>query len=107
MKAILWANVQALMHHHYKKENLTRLAADTGIGPGTASRIKAQNTSVGLDVLEKIAGKFNIQPWQLLVDNFDPVSPPALAADNATLELVSQLIDKMRAKTDKTNEKNN
>lgn len=85
------------MHHHYKKENLTRLAADTGIGPGTASRIKAQNTSVGIDVLEKIAVKFHLQPWQLLVEGLDPVAPPAIAADQATLSLVAELLDKLKA----------
>lgn len=65
-KATLWANVSALMKAEYGRENLTRLSGDTGIGPGSASRIKAQNTAIGLDVLEKIARKFGIEPWQLL-----------------------------------------
>lgn len=50
-KAILLANVSALMRHRYGRENLTRLANDCKLGPGTASRIKAQETSVGIDVL--------------------------------------------------------
>lgn len=66
LKATLWRNLSALMQTEYGRENLTRLSGDTGIGPGSASRIKAQDTSIGLEVLEKIAKKFGIEPWQLL-----------------------------------------
>ena len=65
-KNILWTNVLALMEHHYERENLTRLARETKIGPGTTTRIKVQNTSVGIEVLELIADRFGVQPWQLL-----------------------------------------
>lgn len=77
-KHVLWANVAALMRHRYGHENLTRLATDCKIGPGTASRIKAQETSVGIDVLEKIGDFFGLDPWQLLVPGLDPATPPAL-----------------------------
>lgn len=65
-KQILWNNVQALMQERYGGENLTRLARDTKIGPGTTTRIKMHQTSVGVDVLEKIAITFQLEPWQLL-----------------------------------------
>jgi hypothetical protein len=77
-KRILWGSVLALMQHAYGRENLTRLARETGIGPGSATRIKNQDTSVGIDTIEKIANRFDVQPWQLLVPGFDPVNPPAL-----------------------------
>lgn len=66
-KALLWENVLALMQAKYGGENLSRLARETGMGPGSASRIKAQETSVGVEVLEKIAEVFGVEPWQLLV----------------------------------------
>jgi len=65
-KGVLWSNVLALMEHHYERENLTRLARETRIGPGTTTRIKVQNTSVGIEVLELIADRFGVEPWQLL-----------------------------------------
>lgn len=65
-KTQIWANVQSLMTANYGAENLTRLARETKIGPGSASRIKAQETSVGVDVLEKIADHFKVEPWQLM-----------------------------------------
>lgn len=63
---MLWSNVQSRMNALYGKDNLTRLASESGIGPGTATRIKDQATSVGIDVLEKISTTLKVAPWQLL-----------------------------------------
>lgn len=65
-KTILWENVLALMLEHFGKENLSRLAREAGIGQGSTTRIKDQETAVGLDVLENIAALFKVEPWQLL-----------------------------------------
>lgn len=70
-KAVLWHNVSALMKAKYGKENLTKMAADAAIGPGTAARIKEQKTSVGLDVIDTLAQLFKVEPWQLLVPQLD------------------------------------
>lgn len=77
-KATLWANVQALMVKHYGEENLTRLAKETGVGLGTAGRIKEMKTSAGIDTMERIADRFNLAVWQLLVPGMDAANPPAL-----------------------------
>lgn len=66
------------MKTHYGGENLTRLAKDCGIGPGTASRMKEAKTSVGVEILDKIAKHFHLQAWELLVPTFDPSNRPAL-----------------------------
>lgn len=77
-KPILWGNVSALMRHHWGKENLTRLSREAEIGPGTASRIKEQRTSVGIEVLEAVASVFDLQAWHLLTPNLDPRNPPVI-----------------------------
>ncbi len=77
-KATLWASLSALMKKHYGGENLNRLAKEVKLGLGTCGRIKAQQTSVGLDTLEKIAAHFQVAAWQLLVPGFDPDNPPVL-----------------------------
>ena len=77
-KKILWNSVSALMKKHYGKENLTRLAKECEFGPATATRLKEQRTSVGVDIVDKIASKFQVQAWQLMVPGFDPESPPTL-----------------------------
>lgn len=75
---VLWRSVSALMHKHYGKENLTRLAKDCKMGPASASRIKEAKTSVGLEIIDKIARHFHVEPWELLVPNFDPSNRPTL-----------------------------
>ena len=71
-KTVLWRNVLALMVKKYGKENLTRFANEAHIGPGTATRMKDQATSVGVDVLEKAAEVFGVEPWQLLLPDGQP-----------------------------------
>lgn len=78
-KSVLWQSVSRLMIWRYGNENLTRLAAETGLGPGTCSRIKEQRTEIGLRVMTTIAQHFGFQPWQLLVPGFDPANPPTLS----------------------------
>jgi hypothetical protein len=77
-KTVLWENVSALMKVRYGKENLTALAKDAGFGPGTSTRIKQQETSVGIDVLDALARLFKLEPWQLLMPNLSVESPSKL-----------------------------
>jgi hypothetical protein len=79
-RSVLWANVRALMVWRYGKENLTRFAADTKLGPGTISRLKAQETFAQLDTLDAIAEEFDLFPWQLLVPGFEATNPPVIAS---------------------------
>jgi plasmid maintenance system antidote protein VapI len=76
--ATLWMNLQALMLKHWGEENINRLARECQVGPATVQRIKDQRTSVGLEVLDKIANNFNLSVWQLLVPGLDPTNPPTL-----------------------------
>lgn len=66
------------MRKHYGGENLTRLAKDCGFGPGTASRLKEAKTSVGVEIIDKIAKHFHVESWELLVPEFDPANRPTL-----------------------------
>lgn len=66
IKVILWANVRALMAKRYGEENINRLAREAKLGPATVQRIKDSQTSVGIEVLEKIAKVFGVEPWQLI-----------------------------------------
>ncbi len=80
-KRILWANVKALMVSKYGSENLYRTMKDSKVAGhpislGSLQRIKEQETAIGLDVLDKIAAFFELQPWQLLIEELDPTNPP-------------------------------
>lgn len=75
IKKVLWSNVQKRMVSLWEKENLTRLCNESSVGPGTATRIKEQSTSVGIDVLEKIAEPLGVAPWQLINPNMEDAKP--------------------------------
>lgn len=54
------------MIKHWDEENVTRLGREARIG-GSASRVKAQKTAVGLDVLAKIGKLFRVAPHHLVM----------------------------------------
>lgn len=90
-KAVLWRNVLLAMEHRYGKENITRLAREAKVGNGTIQRIKEANTSVGLEVLDKIAHVFNLEPWHLLVPSFDPNNPPVVYLSHAERDFYERM----------------
>jgi hypothetical protein len=71
LKKVLWANVLELMKDKWGGENLTKLAREGKLGPGTAQRIKESETSVGIDIVAKVASVFKVAPHQLLVPTQD------------------------------------
>ena len=77
-RQVLWANVSALMVQRWGEENLNRLAREAEIGLGTAARLKKQTTSVGLELVDKLARGLHVEPWQLLVPGASASNPPVL-----------------------------
>jgi len=80
----LWENVSALMRRRYGGENLTRLAKEAKVGPGSATGLKEQRTSVGIDILDKLARLFKVEPWQLLAPGLEERLPSEPADQAAT-----------------------
>lgn len=94
-KSVLWHRIQRLMIDRWGSENLSRLAREAGVGVATISRIKAADTSVGLDVLEKIGKALGVSAWQLLAPEGDNLPAPSsfspLALDLA--RILDQITD--------------
>lgn len=68
------------------QENQNRLAREAGVGVATIARMKTAGTSIGVDVLEKVAGALGVEAWQLLCPlEIDPRlgAPSPLALDLA------------------------
>ena len=80
-KEVLWDNLVRLMESRYGKVNLTTLAKEAGIGAATMTRLRKQETSAGVDVVDKLAAAFKLQAWQLLVPGLDPAQLPSLGGD--------------------------
>ncbi|QKE22870.1 hypothetical protein 8P_034 [Pseudomonas phage 8P] len=47
-------------------ENQNKLAREAKVGVATIARMKTADTSIGVDVLEKVADALGVQAWQLL-----------------------------------------
>lgn len=77
-RPILWTNLSALMSAHWGKPNLSRLSKEAGVGLASCDRIKKQSTSLGLELVESVAGVFGLQAWQILTPDLDPLDPPVL-----------------------------
>lgn len=84
------------MEHHWGGENLSRLAREAHVGPGTCTRIKQQQTSVGVEIVDAIAGLFGLDSWQLLVPGLDPKSPPVLLLSEAERDFYRRVITATR-----------
>lgn len=75
LKVVLWDNLSAAMVRRWGRENLTRLAREAHLGPATLARVKLRQTSIGLDVLERLADALAIEPFRLLVPPDDDQAP--------------------------------
>lgn len=65
-RSVLWARVQALMASKWGGENQNRLSREAKVGVATISRMKTAGTSIGLDVIEKVACALGVEAWQLI-----------------------------------------
>jgi len=64
---ILWANLSVLMKKKYGRENLSKLRREAKVGSSALSGAKVKERSIGLIVLEKLAGVFELEPYELLM----------------------------------------
>jgi hypothetical protein len=95
-KQVLWANVSALMRHHWGAENLSRLSREAGIALASCTRIKEQQTSIGIEVVGRIADAFHLQPWHMLVPGLDPANPPVLYLSKGEADFYAKMKDLAR-----------
>jgi transcriptional regulator with XRE-family HTH domain len=63
---ILWVNVTRLMVKKYGEENLSRFARESGIGVATIFRMKIQEGSPKLEMIDKMASVFGVPAWSLI-----------------------------------------
>lgn len=66
LKQVLWENIQMLMQRDFKGSNKGRVAERGGFAPANMTRVAKAETDVGIELIEKIAGVFDVEPWQLI-----------------------------------------
>lgn len=80
---VLAQNLGRLMDSRQKTQ--PAIAKQAKIDQKTIWRIVHMTNEPALDKLEKIAGVFDLEAWQLLIPNLDPERLPELAREEATV----------------------
>lgn len=85
VKEILARSVNQLLESRHDVSRLT-LSRQMQVADGTLGRIKYGNGNPNVDTVQAIARFFRLQPWQLMVEDFNLASPPQLLSPNHTPE---------------------
>lgn len=109
IKKVLKANVEALMTYFADRQRgktmrtdaqgVRWLAGKAKISPGSVGRIFKAKTSVGIDIVDKVARAFKLRAYQLLIPELDPANPAWIPATKEekriakTVRLVSETLD--------------
>lgn len=70
------ANLHKLMRADRELRSQSAVAAASKVGQRSVSRILRGEQSPTLDMVHRIAGAFTLEPWQMLVPEFEPDNPP-------------------------------
>ena len=65
LKLVIRDNVRALLGLAEGQAGVQKVI-DLGFSPGAATRILDDRTSIGVDELQALAAKLDVEPWQLL-----------------------------------------
>lgn len=96
---VLAANLRALLDSHATVNTVLALEQATErigvkVGKSTIQRALTRETPLNLDYIEAIAKVFELDTWQLLVQNLAPKNPPVLRSIG---EAEDQVYKKMRS----------
>jgi transcriptional regulator with XRE-family HTH domain len=69
-------NLERLMAAHKDLNSQSALARQSKVGQTSIGRILAQEQSPTLDLVYKLARTFDLEPWQMLIEDLDPRDPP-------------------------------
>lgn len=76
VESIVGANLDALIKHSIEYTTNNKVGKKAKIPPRTVGRIRNAEVSCSIDTLASIAKVFSVEPWALLVPDYDPANPP-------------------------------
>lgn len=88
---VLAANLKALMAARPDLSTLEQITAVGGGSNGKLGRIRSKSAATDIDSLGILAHVFGLKPWQMLVEGFDPKTPPVLTTEARAVEEPAQL----------------
>lgn len=107
VRQILAANLDRLKRTAPEYSSAKKIADASGgaLTNGTVGRIMAASHTTDLDKLEALARLFQLQPWQLLVDDLDPERPPLLVNADLVEQIKAVVTAELIRKDDAQDEK--
>ena len=90
-KAVLAANLKALMDHSPAYSSQVAVAKAARCDQKTVSRLLRQEQAATVDLLDAIAAVFGLESWQLLTENLDPSNPPKVHMTKSEQALYERL----------------
>lgn len=81
LRKTLAENVEKLraMRQRDTRASVRAFAAGAGLQPMKVGRVLSEKAGATVETVQQLADAFTLQPWQLLVPDFDPLKPPRLA----------------------------
>jgi transcriptional regulator with XRE-family HTH domain len=73
-------NLQRLMQANPELSSQAALARASGVRQSNIQRILVLEQVPGLDMVARLADAFQLEPWQMLIDDLDPSNPPITKA---------------------------
>lgn len=95
LRDVLAKNIAVLMDAKADVGTEVLLRRKAKLGGGTLDGARQATTSITIDSLEKMAAAFRLQPWQMLVPDINPDSPPQLKEDESDRLFYSGLEQKI------------
>lgn len=93
-RAILANNVRRLIAKEQTSVRAWALARELDVK--LIDRLVKAENAVTLDKLAEIAEACGLQPWQLLIEDFDPVEPPSMPIseeERKTIQRLRRILD--------------
>lgn len=94
LRAILGANLRRLIEHETapgERPSVRAWALRRELDVRLIDRLTKGEHAVTLDNLDKIAEACGLQPWQLLLEDLDPTSPPDAPISTEERALLARL----------------
>ena len=98
-REILSRNLKALMAAKPGLETIKKIVAATDgrLSNGKLDRIRRADATTDIDTLYEIATTFELQPWQLLVENLDPLDLPTLNDAKVLSQILQSFVTSQQA----------
>ena len=93
-RAIVARNLEALIAHETpegSRPSRRAWALTKGVDVRLIDRLCKGINAVTIDKLEEVATAAGLQPWQLLMEDFDPKDPPDKPVSEEDLQMVRKL----------------